>query len=124
MFLALHIHQEILKSMNQLQTRQLIPFLSPMLENDLDQSSTTLIHARNRNIIYNCINIVTEGVPYGERSLAIKLTAFMSPSWLVSTYLVLTPYKSTINLMNFRQICTVRSVKQTINDFSSQNDRV
>ena len=74
--------------MRKMHKKQLTPFLSPMLEDDPGKISTKecqeIIHDRNYKIIQDCIKIVCEELPPESRNLAIKLTAFMPPSFLVS----------------------------------------
>ena len=41
------------------------------------------VHKKNFDVITECINIVCETLPKNERSIAIKLTAFMPISFLV-----------------------------------------
>ena len=78
--------------MRKIHQKQMIPFLSPMLEDDPGQISSTqevqeIIHNRNYNVIQECIKLICDEIPSNERSLAIKFTAFMSPSFLVCIYL-------------------------------------
>ena len=79
--------QEIRQSMSKLYGRKLVPFLSPMLEDDLGKKVPVevgnKIHGRNFNKIKECIDMVAQHVNPGDRAIAIKLTAFMPIELLV-----------------------------------------
>ena len=79
--------QEIRQSMSKLYGRKLVPFLSPMLEDDLGKKVPVevgnKIHERNFNKIKECIDMVAQHVNPGDRAIAIKLTAFMPIELLV-----------------------------------------
>ena len=79
--------QEIRQSMSKLYGRKLVPFLSPMLEDDLGKKVPAevgnKIHERNFNKIKECIDMVAQHVNPGDRAIAIKLTAFMPIELLV-----------------------------------------
>ena len=60
-----------------------------MLEDDPDdnivsEAQTTDVHQKNFVKIRHCIDLVEKYVDIGERSIAIKLTAFISSSFIVS----------------------------------------
>ena len=73
--------------MKKIQEKSMVPFLSPMLEDDPGKISSVqvqeAIHNRNYQIIQDCIELVCKELPPNQRSLAIKLTAFMPISFLV-----------------------------------------
>lgn len=80
-------HKELKISMKKIQEKNMVPFLSPMLEDDPGKKFSLqvheAIHNRNYQIIQDCIQLVSEELPSNQRSLAIKLTAFMPISFLV-----------------------------------------
>ena len=98
-------------SMEKMRKKQLTPFLSPMLEDDPGKISTKecqeIIHDRNYKIIQECIKIVCEELPPESRNLAIKLTAFMPPSFLVSIMKKSLPFNFVhLSLQNkFQSLC-------------------
>jgi len=73
--------------MSKLYGRKLVPFLSPMLEDDLGKKVPAevgnKIHERNFDKIKECIDMVAQHVNPGDRAIAIKLTAFMPIELLV-----------------------------------------
>ena len=73
--------------MSKLYERKLVPFLSPMLEDDLGKKEPAevgnKIHERNFDKIKECIDMVAQHVNPGDRAIAIKLTAFMPIELLV-----------------------------------------
>ena len=73
--------------MSKLYGRNLVPFLSPMLEDDLGKKVPAevgnKIHERNFDKIKECIDMVAQHVNPEDRAIAIKLTAFMPIELLV-----------------------------------------
>ena len=82
--------------MTKLQSRGLTPFLSPMLEDEpgpkckKEEKSLEFIREKNFRKIQECIDYVSQQVEAEEeRAIAIKLTAFIPISTLVSSVLLL-----------------------------------
>ena len=78
--------------MRTMQSRGLVPFLSPMLEDVPGTTATpgstkdheTEIYQINFDKIQNCIEHVSKNIPEDERAIAIKLTAFIPIAELVN----------------------------------------
>ena len=83
---------EILNSMTTLQSRGLVPFLSPMLESEpgienkigSKQFQIKDVCQINFDKIQKCVDYVSKQVPEIDRAIAIKLTAFIPILQLVS----------------------------------------
>lgn len=76
--------KEIWNCMKNMTDRNFVPFLSPMLEDDLDVArDKAQIQARNLDKIQKCIDLVGT-LPLKNRSIAIKFTAFIPVELLVS----------------------------------------
>ena len=75
--------------MAKMYRQKLIPFLSPMLEDDLGNrvsvEDRNIVLERNFNKIKECIDMVADHVGEGDRAIAIKLTAFTPIELLVHT---------------------------------------
>lgn len=71
--------KDILSAMQKLEGQNLKPLLSPMLEEDLGTKSCEEVHVTNFKTILNCVDLAARGCSKQPKTLAIKLTGFMSP---------------------------------------------
>ena len=86
--------------MKTLQSRGLVPFLSPMLEDEpgATKDSELNMYQINFNKIQNCIEYVSKHIPEDERAIAIKLTAFIPIHQLVTIYQVIMLENTCLNV--------------------------